>query len=1468
MKKLPVKNLIGFSIFFLILLFSVIIIHPSYKHTVSILNKNVEYLCKQVENSYGINISYDFLSPSIITGIYLKGICVKDSRENESLLKIKKVVLRYNFFKLISGNVKEALKDLTVDGIILDINLDDENIVLKRLLELKNASGKKNTAKFEIDENKKIDLKKIVSSIPFDVFIKNVHIQFSNKTKIVDVFLRKLNLDIVSDLSRIILKTTGSILYSDGNSKKNLSAFFSLDGTLFEDLEGSLVNLCLSDFTDGNYKFNKLNMRISYDNQIAEIRTIQNVYPFYFFSSYNFETTDVLFTLKTLNLNPSKLFSAKKETNLLKKLKFFSTDINLFADYNFISEKLNYSSEGKIRVYEKSTKDIVETTYSFSGNEEQILIKSVESVGKSLNANLSGTLIFDGFRFSGSANLYNYTLSNGGVLSTELFFDPLDKGFVCFAPQFLLDDKVFSALQLKVIPQKDSVDFNFELSDYAHYDTEKPGLISIDGSFILDTKYVQASMMASSMYLDSVVKAGTFFSKKKTSSEFSFLSPFMFNTELYFSSDLKTFSYNIPYFVVANTKKDNQFVYVSLDGNDTNIQVSQFDIINNGKMTQVSGFIENLPDLNESFLMFDVNFASIPYHFSGKISNSESISISGDYGFAFDMHKSGKKRFDGSVCVESLPVSFLNTLFAFSADTGFSYSEDNGINLVISKLYGQEAGGKYLFSPQFYLSGSASKYGVFFNKINYSDKFSSLDGESQLLWNINNGIFDSANFSVIFKEKNQNEDLIFTAEVSNPNKEAISSDFFKNSMYVNSQIILKNFNLNRVTSEYKNDNKLSATVIATGTLENPYIGLNIDSFNMTNNGKSVNAKGSAYVEDKVFKMEKVNVDYNKLNFSNLSAMFNLNSYSGKISGILDTVVMKKTVHAPWEISVSDTFIEKGKIIPTEFAANLLCNEISGSFFTQSFPLEISVLHSSDITSIYSSKELGLSGIVSNNGDVKFSVEKNKPLSFDLSGSISDNKLDFDLDNVYTNIGELFTYVDIPKFKVYKGILNGSMKISGVKKDPDFLGNFIINGADFSLPSIVPSHITVPKISAVMNHTQLEIPEIKGLVKNNYPIFANATIYFDRWFFERLDAKVYTPKNVFAPADFNIRLAEIKGDASINLDLSFADSYLDVSGSIAVKNATARAKTKEIAANNPSPKRLFFVRSDLDINLLQHCSFRFDPLLRAVFTPNSQFKFKYDMEESLVQIDGEISLRSGDIAYLSRNFYLKNGTMRFNKNETTFNPLITLTAETREKDENGNDVRLILSAVNQYLFDFSPQISSIPAKSETEISQMLGQIVVGDSKNISGFLLSAGDYALQSTVGRNVENKLRDFFNFDILSIRTSVLQNALKLSLSTNSDSEKKALGIGNYLDNSTVYIGKYFGSALYADALLHWTYDESRVDDRTTVGGLIFKPEIGLEMESPFANIRWNMAPDITALMNSKLVASTSVTLSWKFSF
>ena len=251
------------------------------------------------------------------------------------------------------------------------------------------------------------------------------------------------------------------------------------------------------------------------------------------------------------------------------------------------------------------------------------------------------------------------------------------------------------------------------------------------------------------------------------------------------------------------------------------------------------------------------------------------------------------------------------------------------------------------------------------------------------------------------------------------------------------------------------------------------------------------------------------------------------------------------------------------------------------------------------------------------------------------------------------------------------------------------------------------------------------------------------------------------------------------------------------------------------------------------------------------------------------LKGDIVLRGGEVTYLSRSFYLKEGRIVLNETQNSFDPNLTIRAETRERDENDEPVTITLSAIRQNVSNFNPQLTSSPAKSENEIMSLLGQIVTADSSSEGkidfGNLLAAGlDFGVQVTVLRKAEDSLRDFFNFDIFSMRTMLLQNALKQSLNTDQNTEYT---FGNYFDNSTVYIGKYFGSNLYADAMLQWSYDSSKYKKDDPVSGIVFQPELGFELSAPFANIRWSYAPDLGSLLDS-FVSATSITLSWKYSF
>lgn len=1467
MKRLSLKETLALTIFLLVVVFSAVVVRPLYSFVSAKLEHESHLLENIISEKTGMNFSYEKFSPSIVTGLRIKNIILSDADDGKRIAQVKKIIVRYSIVDFFRGRGISSIKDVVVDGFLLDV--DKENLFLKKLSEHSKKSTNETKKQNEQNSGEKtnifLDLKNVASELPFNVYVRNVQLNYSDKDVSAAVKFRKISMVYLTQSKVLQVKTSGGA--SCSKKGRRFSFGFSASGSIPNDFEESSVTFRITDFSDGKYSLGKLNFLLGYKNRIFDLRTIQNGYPLYLQGTFALDTAEAAVFLRTKDFKPAGIIFSRQNSDFAKKLKNLSVSVSADAKYSFLSKDFSYSSGGKVFVPDSVYSGGFTGNYLLSGDKKGISVKKIEFSGPNIDVDYFGTFAYEGFKLSGELSVNALKLPNGVNVSTELYIDSLEKGFIAFAPQFMLDQKALTALQFSVVPVQDSLDFSFEVSDYFHSEAENAGTIKIDGSYIGGTKYLQANISSNGIYLDSAAQTVSYFGKNPGKSAFGFLSSYIFNGEFFVSTDFSQISFNVPYAFVANTKKDDQFFYISLDGNGSSLNLNRIDFVNNGKLVHLSGIYEKSPDGDDAFFSADLNADSIPYHFSGNFMPGI-VSMNGDYGMVFDLKKNNNGKISGNLSAEGFPFGAGGSIFTLSTETNFTYSPDDGINMRISRLEALEASGKYSFNPVLNITGNVTKYGVFLDAISYSDKFSAIEGKSELLWNMNGSMFDSARFSAALKNPVSSEGINIAMELSNPNGDVFSAENLRNSFYLNSQFIFNNFGLNRFTSEESENNRLSATLILSGIPANLYAGLNVEKLSVMSAGKEIDVTGSAFIEEKNLTVDNFKLAYNTLSLSNVSVQFDLSTFTGIAKADFDTVVAKQTVHAPLEFSVSDTVLEEGKLLPSEFAARLSCEKISGTLFKKEFPFNLTVLHSGGLTNIYSSELQGISGTISNDGKINFSIAEGKPLQFALSGNLMSEQLDVSVKNVKADVGKLFEYLDISRLKVFNGKLNGSLAISGLKADPEFLGTFSLTQADFTLPKIVSQHVFVPKTQIIFDHNKIQIPIARGYVKKpDNVVCADLNVYFDRWSFSRLESHIWNPDNVYMPGDFEIRLAHFIGDVNLDVNIALEDHYIDVTGDVFLKKLTGSVKTKELALS--PPKRTWFPRSQLKLHFGQHVTFIFDPLLRAVLVPNTVFGFKYDMSTGDMELDGELAFRSGDISYLSRNFYLKNGSMRFNSNDPTFNPLISVQAETRERDDYGNDVRIILTANNQYLLNFNAQFSSIPAKSEAEIRSLLGQIAVGDSEHVSSLIFATGDYAIQSTIGRSIENKLRDFLNFDILSVRTNVLQNALNYGLlDRTEDSENSSFGFGNFFDNSTVYIGKYFGSSLYMDALMHWSYDKTKVDDKFTAGGLVFRPEFGLEIEAPFGNIRWNMAPDINGIRNDRFVSSTSVTLSWKFSF
>ncbi|MBP5447543.1 MAG: translocation/assembly module TamB domain-containing protein, partial [Treponema sp.] len=288
--------------------------------------------------------------------------------------------------------------------------------------------------------------------------------------------------------------------------------------------------------------------------------------------------------------------------------------------------------------------------------------------------------------------------------------------------------------------------------------------------------------------------------------------------------------------------------------------------------------------------------------------------------------------------------------------------------------------------------------------------------------------------------------------------------------------------------------------------------------------------------------------------------------------------------------------------------------------------------------------------------------------------------------------------------------------------------------------------------------------------------------------------------------------------------------------------------------------------DLRIRTAQRVQISYSTFLRAVIVPGSEMEVSYSSEDKRLVLDGDVPIRSGEIVYMNSSFYIREGEIHFSSNDESFDPSVSVLAECKTRDENSEPVTITLQVEKQRLSQLSPRLSSSPARSEREIMEILGGLLTANSKNAASLALATGDYAIQSVLIRRLENALRDFFKFDIFSVRTMVVQNAVKQSVNRNSSGSSNLAG--NYLDGTTVYIGKYFGEAIFADAMLRLDYDRNRIGSNYTYDGISLRPELGFELAAPFAKVRWSMSPDLESILNMKIVENTAVTLSWKFSF
>ena len=1463
MKKIPVAVKISVLVFLVIIIMAFAFSRPIYNRIKERVDKAAFQLTDKVTELTGLTLTYDSFSPSILSFLSIKGIKLAD--ENGTvILSIKNTRINYKLNELIKGNMETFIRSVLVSGVDVDVG---QIIGVAERLSAANQNDKKAAPEIE----------KILSYVPQDVTVKNISLNYSNESFESSFVIKDVSLlnSMWGNSLEFQMDCAANAFVKKNNAKYSGSVY--LTGSVSESFDKATVYLNIADFTDGTFRIAKTNLMATYADKNVEVHTIQSVNPFSIKAAYNLDTQKATVSLDTEKLNPLSVVSMSGKSEITKKLKDmqFTTSSQVELDTAVLAELaggkkasdfVKYKSKGSFNVPSSLFPGGAVIRYSVNGDDKKVNVTGLSAEGKKILADCGLSFAFKNMQLSGSVNLSKYVLPNGSEISTEVFFDPLAKGFMLFSPQVFLGEKSLTAIQAKVLPQKDSVDFELELSDYYSYDSGglydsgEPGVISLSGSYLTASKFIQSGISMNRIYVRSVLElVGEMLDrtqKEKLEKLMEYVTPYMFTGDLYVSTNFSSLSYNLPYLVLANTSKENQLLFISVNGNEQNISLDRFDLIFGKMALNATAGLEFMPGGKNMTFYVDTTASSIPYRFQGAIS-PEAIKVAGDYGTDIEIVFGKNKEMSGHALIENFPLVYEKISLILSTNTSFAYSPQSGPELHIERFEAEETDASSAYNPKLVFSGNGTKYGMQLNSISYTDLYSSLQGQADVTVNINDGLFDSVGLNASLKDSaGSGEGIVFDGIVSNPDQQQLTKDNFLNALYISALTEINNFSLNRFMAVKNSNNEVTATLSLSGTLEHPYVLVNVDKLSFLLANEIVYADGSVMLEDNELTVNNFAVNQSAWSVKNIAGNVSLKEFTGGMKAVFETKG-SKNVSVPMELQIKDSYVAEGKKLPDNMMIQLSSSGMGGSLIKKSAPFDITALYSSDFVSFYSSENLGLTGTYTFSDGLYANLNTGDKFSCGITGTFKDQNLDMYFSDIVVNLPAVMDCLAVDDFlTMSKGLLTGNLLMTGTYDTPEFEGSLTIEKPDFMLPTLFKDSISTEQIVLYAKSNEFELVNSVYSIGKKQIFRLGSKVAMNKWVLDQLDISLNTVNKRYMPLRFTSPFVDVSGDVACDLNVNMEDSVVTLTGSIFgdkldIESALQNISKAEIEPMDSS-KEIYF-KTDLDLTLGNHIVLNFDPLLRCIFVPNTKLKIALDSITQSYVVDGKLSLKSGDVAYLNRSFYIKEGSIKFNPQEIA-NPKVTIRAETREKDANNQNVRIILTAENQDLLNFKPRFTSVPAKSENEIMALIGQVVIADLNEIEKgsdvipvILSTAGDYALQSFATRQIENKLRESLNFDIFSIRTNILQNTM--SYVKNNQNNNQQIWLGNFFDNSTVYIGKYLSSAIYVDAMLNLSVGENIANfTDANEKGFVLQPEIGFEFEVPFSNVNWRYIQDMDA--------------------
>jgi hypothetical protein len=173
-------------------------------------------------------------------------------------------------------------------------------------------------------------------------------------------------------------------------------------------------------------------------------------------------------------------------------------------------------------------------------------------------------------------------------------------------------------------------------------------------------------------------------------------------------------------------------------------------------------------------------------------------------------------------------------------------------------------------------------------------------------------------------------------------------------------------------------------------------------------------------------------------------------------------------------------------------------------------------------------------------------------------------------------------------------------------------------------------------------------------------------------------------------------------------------------------------------------------------------------------------------------------------------------------------------------------------------------------SDAEIITILGASlpsrIGSEAIDLTTSLALTGSLVTQLGIIGTFESRVKDVLNVDLFSIRTQMIQNLIIDRLgSALGNEDYGGSDLSQYLDNTTIFLGKYFGNDLFIQGTLQIQANQV-TDQIVNKNDLYINSEISLEWKTPLFLLELAIEPDFENPIDT--LDNTSLGLSWSFSY